>query len=102
MAKESKSSGNSLQSVVDALWKSPSDKEWTTFEKGLEKSAAKYYKVFFPDGLKGKGALTSSYAMVYDSKYRPLCKVPVVTKNGKKLEGATIYLKNLELDRRDQ
>ena len=78
----------------------PDEKHWEAFRKYLLKSKAKYYMVFYPKALKGKEDLTDAYVVLYDSRYLPMFKVPVIIKSGGKVEGATIYLMGLKVSNR--
>lgn len=86
--------------IADILNKNPDEKNWKEFQKVSKKDDAKYYRIFYPSGLKDKSALLKSYATIYDSHYRSLYSVPIFMKKGKVMEGATIYLKDLELNRK--
>jgi hypothetical protein len=74
---------------------SPDKAHWEAFRKYLLKSKAKYYKVFFPKKIKTKNDLLAAYVLIYDSKYLPLFRIPVTMQKGNKIEGATIYFKEL-------
>lgn len=73
----------------------PDKKHWGLLSAYLKKSKAKYYKVFYPKKLKKLDDLKSAYAVIYDSKYIPMFRIPVTMKVDGKLQGATIYLKGL-------
>lgn len=79
----------------------PSENNWKAFAAAFKKSGAKYYRVVFTAGkLKGIDGLRSSYVELYDSKYKSIGRVPVFTNVGKGIEGATIYLKGLQVNNR--
>lgn len=59
------------------------------------KSNAKYYKAFFPKKLKRKNDLLAAYVTIYDAKYLPMFRIPIMMKKNGKVEGASIYFKNL-------
>ena len=44
--------------------------------------------------------LKKAYAVIYDGKYRQLYKVPIVKSARNGIEGATIYFKDLEVNRK--
>jgi hypothetical protein len=97
---EASTASQSAQEISQALWENPSKATWESFAKALPGSEVKYYKVFFPAGLDGALGLKGGYVMLYGDNYRQLFKVPVMMKEGKKSVGATIYLKELELNRK--
>ena len=99
---EASPAGQSAQEIGQALWDNPSKSNWESFEKALPESKVKYYKVFFPAGLDGALGLKGGYVMLYGDQYKQLFKVPVMMKEGKKSIGATIYLKELELNRKSE
>ena len=78
----------------------PDEKHWELFKKRLKKDKAKYYYVIYPKELKGRQNLKYAYAVIYNAKYRQLYKVPVIKTGGKGIDGATIYLKDLEVNRK--
>lgn len=88
------------QGIVEGLWKNPRAEQWDRFAQLLSESGARYYRIFFPAGLENSSALRDSYAMVYDGGYRPMFKIPIMKRSGKTVEGATIYLKALDLNRK--
>jgi len=91
-----KSDTSNMENAAEALWKDQSEDSWVKFSKALEKSDAKYYKIFY-ETLKNSEDLTKSFARLYDSKMRPIAKIPIIRRKGKSIEGATIYLKNLKI-----
>ncbi len=88
---------NNIDEAAKRLWKSNKKEDWDRFKLILNKSKAKYYKVFFEKGKLAKAQdLRKSYAELYDANYAPIAKVPIfmtLEKGG--IEGATIYLKGL-------
>lgn len=44
-------------------------------------------------------SLKGAYAVIYDGRMRSLYNVPVIKRAGKRIEGATAYLKGLEINR---
>ena len=79
------------------MFKEPSEKNWQAFAEALPKSGLKYYRVVFQKDQKLKKAedLTESYAELYDAKEKLVLKIPIFKKEGKKIEGATYYMKGL-------
>ncbi|MGC8495678.1 MAG: hypothetical protein ACP5MX_00505 [Candidatus Micrarchaeia archaeon] len=86
--------GAKIEAMAETLWKDPSVENWEKFALVLRNSKAKYYKVFY-ESLRNSEDLTKSFARIYDSKMKPVAKVPIIIKKGKKVEGATIFLKGL-------
>lgn len=82
-----------IMKIVEMLNNDPSEKNWELFEKELPKSGIKYYRVVYTS-LKNKDDLRRSYAELFDAKGKLVGRVPIF-KKGKKIEGATIYLKGL-------
>ena len=81
--------------IADALQKEPNETNWERFAKALKKSGIKYYRIVYVS-LKNAEDLTKSYAELFDAKGKLVTKVPIFKRsNGKKIEGATIYLKGL-------
>ena len=81
--------------IADALQKEPNEANWEKFAKALKKSGIKYYTIVYVT-LKNAEDLTKSYAELFDAKGMFVIKVPIFKRsNGKKVEGATIYLKGL-------
>ncbi len=92
--------GNSkLEKAAEELWREQSDEKWGEFAGALVGSNAAYYKVVFANEgkLSKMQDLTKSYAEIYDAEYKPITKVPIVKKEGKKVRGATIYLMGLQV-----
>ncbi len=86
-----------IKEVVEELWNDPQAKNWEKFSKSLKGSGIKYYKVVFEreNKLRKLDDLRDSYVALYDGKSKQIYKVPLIKKDGKKLRGATIYLKGL-------
>ena len=95
-------SNSRLKDAADALWKEQSEDKWREFAKALNSSNAIYYKIVFADEgkLSKMQDLTKSYAELYDAKYKPIAKVPIVKNEGKTVRGATIYLMGLQVSNR--
>jgi hypothetical protein len=86
---------NGDSTIVEELNANPDRNNWEKFRKYLLRSKAKYYKVFYPKKLKSKKELLYAYAVIYDSKYRQMFKIPVYMKEKGSVHGATIYFKEL-------
>ena len=85
-----------IKEIADALWKSPIKANWDKFVKALPKSGLKYYKVVYQKGkIKRVGDLVDDYAQLYDAKQKPVVRIPIYEKVGKKITGATYYMKGL-------
>jgi len=81
--------------MADALQKEPNEANWEKFAKALNKSGIKYYRIVYVS-LKNAEDLTKSYAELFDAKGKLVTKVPIFKRDdGRKVEGATIYLKGL-------
>ena len=87
---------DNFQTILEQLNKEQSEKNWDKFAKELPKSKAKQYRVVYQKGNIAKSDdLLDSYAELFDSKDKMLGKVPIFLREGKKVRGATIYLKRL-------
>jgi len=81
--------------MADMLQKEPNEANWERFAKAIKKSGVKYYKIVYVT-LKNAEDLTKSYAELFDANGRFVTKIPIFKRsNGRKVEGATIYLKGL-------
>lgn len=78
----------------------PDEKHWDIFQKRLKKDKARYYQIVYPTEVKERMNLKKAYAVIYDGKYRQLYKVPIVKSARNGIEGATIYFKDLEVNRK--
>jgi hypothetical protein len=87
-------------SFIAEFNKTPDEKHWAEFAKRMKKDHAKYYYAFYPGGVKGNLSLRDAYAVIYNDQYKQLYKVPVIKTTKKGIEGATIYLKNLDVNRK--
>jgi len=86
---------NEIIKIADLLQKEPNEANWGKFAKALKKSGIKYYRIVYVT-LKNAEDLTKSYAELFDVKGKLVTKIPIFKKSdGKKVEGATIYLKGL-------
>lgn len=86
-----------LQSIGNTLWNLPNEANWEKFSRTLRKSKAKYYKVFYGKGKLGKAddLKSSSYIGIYDRSSKLIVRIPVYKLEGRKIRGATIYIKGL-------
>lgn len=84
--------------VISALNSDPSEENWKSAIPKMLKEG-KYYYVFYPDGVNEERSLLEAHAVIYGSDKKILYKVPIVKKSGKKIEGATIALKGLQINR---
>lgn len=88
--------GNDMKSIDNTLWKDPSEKNWSDFAGRLGRSGIKFYKVFYEKGkLANREDLRDSYVQLFDSKGKPVIRVPVYMQEKGRVRGATIYLKGL-------
>lgn len=87
-------------SFMEEFEKNPDEKHWGLFIKKMKKDKAKYYQVVFPAEVKDRMNLKKAYAVIYDSRYKQLYKAPIIKSTKKGIEGATIYLKDLEVNRK--
>lgn len=101
MAKTAKANIEKKLDLIEALEAEPTEENW---KRALPKILAegKYYFTFYPNGIQGSMSLKGAYAVIYDKGYKSLYKVPLVKLVGKKgeVEGATWYLKGLEINRK--
>ncbi len=84
-----------IEKYAEALWESKSKKNWESFRGALKKSEVKYYNTVFTNGVNKLQDLGKSYVELYDSDEKLVTKIPIYMKEGKKIEGATIYLVGL-------
>lgn len=100
MAKEKKATGkNAGDRTIAELEANPTEQNWERAREKILKEG-KYYFIFYPKELKGKASLLDAHAVIYGKDRRSLYKIPVIKKTAKGIEGATIYLKGLEINRR--
>jgi hypothetical protein len=97
VAKKTKSQNSEF---IDEFNRNPDERNWGLFMKRMKKDNARYYYVVYPGSLKGKMSLKDAYAVVYDGKYRQLYRVPIIKSGKNGIEGATIYLKDLDVNRK--
>ncbi|MDE1865030.1 MAG: hypothetical protein KGH94_00100 [Candidatus Micrarchaeota archaeon] len=84
--------------IIEQLEANPSEENWKKAREKILKEG-KYYYTFYPDGVQGSMSLKGAYVIIYDKNHKNLYKIPISKKAGKKIEGATWYLKGLEINR---
>jgi hypothetical protein len=84
-----------IDNIVDSLWSANTAENWNRLREKLGGSNIRYYHVVFEHGLRKADDMNKSYVGLYDSKRKLVAKVPVAVKDGKRFEGALIYLKGL-------
>ena len=84
--------------MIAELEANPSEENWKRAGWKILKEG-RYYYTFYPDGVQGSMSLKGAYAVIYDKGYKSLYKIPLFKKAGKGIEGATWYLKGLEINR---
>lgn len=99
MATKTKSKSSGTSAFIAEFMKNPDKAHWQEFAKICEGTKARYYAVVFPGGLGGKADLSKAYAIIYNAARKPLYKVPIIIRNGKSIEGATIMFRGLALNR---
>ncbi|MGI0100261.1 MAG: hypothetical protein ACREBH_00850 [Candidatus Micrarchaeaceae archaeon] len=87
-------------SFITEFNSNPSEDNWELFMKHMKKDKARYYYIVYPGSLKGKGSLRNAYAVIYNGSGRQMYKVPIIKEGKKSIEGATIYFKGLEVNRK--
>jgi hypothetical protein len=99
-AKATKPAKANKEDVIDTLNKMPSKENWKSALPVIKSSGAKYYRIFYEKGLKDTDNLRKAYAVIYNTSYKRLFRIPVIELNGKKVEGATKYLVGLRINNR--
>jgi len=86
-----------MNAIVEELWKDPQTRNWERLSSAIDKSDIKYYKVFYEkdNKLRNVDDLKDSYIQIYSANMKSVYKVPLFKKEGRKIRGATIYLKKL-------
>lgn len=100
LMKNAKSTTRKGDSFMEEFNRNPDEKNWALFGKKLGKDKAKYYQVIYPTEVRDRMNLKKAYAVIYDSRYRQLYKIPIIKNTKKGIEGATVYLKDLEVNRK--
>jgi hypothetical protein len=100
MAKKtaSKAPSRGKSDIIAQLEANPSEENWKKARERIIKEG-KYYYTFYPSGVQGSMSLKGAYVVIYDKGYKNLYKIPISKKVGKGIEGATWYLKGLEINR---
>lgn len=98
MTKEPVKAGKKAD-IIEELESNPTEEAWRKARAKILKEG-KYYFTFYPSGVKGSMSLKDAYAIIYDKGYRSLYRVPVTRRAGKRTEGATWFLKGLEINRK--
>ena len=83
-----------LKAIAVELKLNPNESNWEKFEKAIKKSNAMYYKITYKT-LNNKENLKDAYAEIFDKDKKLITTVPIFKKDGRKIEGATIHLKDL-------
>ncbi len=87
-----------MEDITVKLKKNPDENNWKAFSARLKKSNIVYYKTVFGKGkLSNTQDLKKSYIVLYDKRKEKIAEVPIFMGAGKKIEGATIYLKGLSI-----
>ncbi len=86
--------------LIEEFNRNPDEKHWNAFKSKMRKDKAKYYYVIYPKDVKTSMNLRTAYAVIFNGRYRQLYKIPIIKNAKKGIEGATIYLKGLEVNRR--
>jgi hypothetical protein len=94
---KAKNGKNNLDNAINLLNSDPNENNWKAFSNVRKKNDVKYYKIVYSGKLHGISGLKTSYAELYNSRYKLIGKVPIMIKNGKEISGATIYLKGLSI-----
>ena len=96
--KRARTSGQGKADIITALEANPSEENWKKARAKILKEG-KYYYTFYPNGIQGAMSLKGAYAVIYDRRMKSLYRVPITKRAGHGVEGATIYLKGLEINR---
>lgn len=84
--------------IADELTEDPTEKNWKKLSSSLKSSKIAYYKIFFGKGkLSNTQDLRNSHLELYDNRKKMVATIPVFMKDGKKMTGATIYLRGLQI-----
>lgn len=84
--------------IADNLRKNPNEKNWQKLSENLKKSGIIYYVVFFGEGKLSKTQdLRKSYVKLYNKHKKVVTEIPIFMTEGKKIRGATVYLKGLQI-----
>ncbi len=87
-----------IEEIAEKLKKDPNEENWKVLSSALKKGNVFHYRIFFGKGkLNNTQDLKKSYIELYDKKEAKLARIPIFVSKGKKIEGATIYLKGLSI-----
>ena len=90
------------EDFMEEFRKKPDEAHWEQFAKMLKKDKAAYYKtVFSGKNIGSADDLKDAYVIVYDREYERLYTAPMAMLKDGKYEGATIYFKDLEINRKE-
>jgi hypothetical protein len=84
--------------IIAQLVANPSEENWKKARTKILKEG-RYYYTFYPKAVQGSMSLKGAYVVIYDKGFKSLYKVPISKRVGNKIEGATWYLKGLEINR---
>ncbi len=84
--------------IIAALNADPSEENWKRARAKILKEG-RYYYAFYPNGIQGSMSLKGAFAVIYDGRMKSIYKVPITRRIGRGVEGATIYLKGLKINR---
>lgn len=86
----------SINDIINALNRDPSKANWEKFSKTCKGSGIKYYSIRFSKAKVSRlEDLRKAYADLYDAKENLAYTVPIIMFEGKRIRGATVYLKGL-------
>jgi len=83
-----------LKVIAVELKLNPNESNWKKFEKAIKNSNAMYYKITYAK-LNNKEDIRKAYAEIFNKNKKLITTIPIFKKEGKKIEGATIRLKDL-------
>ncbi len=89
-----------IKDLAQKLNENPNIDNWGKFYFALKDSSARYYKIIYPNEITKKDNLIDAYAIIYNSGFKILFKIPIICINKKGIEGTTNFLKNLTLNRK--
>jgi hypothetical protein len=90
------------EDFMEEFKKNPDEAHWKQFVDMMKRDNASYYKtVFAGKNIGSADDLKDAYVIIYDKNYDRLYTVPIVVLRDGKYEGATIYLRDLEINRKE-
>ena len=90
------------EDFMEEFRKNPDLAHWERFVTMLKKDKAAYYRtVFAGNNIEKADDLKDAYVIVYDKDYERLYTAPLALLKNGKYEGATIYFKDLEINRKE-